>query len=116
LQGESLKKRNATTKIALAFAFVVCEQGGMDIKTLRTEMGLSQEGFATLLGLKSKGHVCDLERTGKASVRVALEIEALSAGAIPADRLNADVALVRSERRATVAKPATVIPMKGAAQ
>lgn len=76
--------------------FVMCEQWGMDIKTLRKNLGLSQEDFAPLIGLKSKSHVCVLENTGKTSVRVALEIERLSGGAIPAERLNEDVALIRT--------------------
>ena len=67
----------------------------MDITALRKELGLSQEAFAVRVGLKSKGHVSVLERTGSASLRVALEIERLSSGRIDAADLNPDVALVR---------------------
>lgn len=76
--------------------FGLCELYGMEITDLRKELGLSQEAFAALIGLKSKGHVSDLERTKSASVAVALEIERLSAGRIAADSLNRDVALVRA--------------------
>jgi len=67
----------------------------MDITSLRKELGLSQEAFAARVGLRSKGHVSTLERTGLASLRVALEIERLSEGRIDASTLNPDVALVR---------------------
>lgn len=70
----------------------------MDIVSLRKELGLSQEAFAARVGLKSKGHVSTLERTGVASVRVALAIERLSDGRIKAADLNPDVALVESFR------------------
>lgn len=70
----------------------------MDIVSLRKELGLSQEAFAARVGLKSKGHVSTLERTGVASVRVAIAIERLSGGRIKAADLNPDVALVESFR------------------
>jgi transcriptional regulator with XRE-family HTH domain len=75
--------------------FGLCEPLGMEITALRKELGLSQEAFAVRVGLKSKGHVSTLERTGAASLRVALEIERLSEGRINAADLNPDVALVR---------------------
>ena len=67
----------------------------MEIAALRKELGLSQEAFAVRVGLKSKGHVSTLERTGAASLRVAIEIDKLSGGRIPAGSLNPDVALVQ---------------------
>lgn len=73
----------------------MCKLLRMDITALRKELGLSQEAFAVRVGLKSKGHVSTLERTGAASLRVALEIERLSEGRINAADLNPDVALVR---------------------
>jgi len=68
---------------------------GEKIASLRKRLALSQEAFAARVGLASKGHVCNIE-SGKigASVRVALEIERLSDGEIPASDLNPDVALV----------------------
>lgn len=67
----------------------------MKVAELRKSMDLSQQAFADLLGLSSKSYVCELESTGKCSVRVALEIERLSKGKIKAQALNPDVALVR---------------------
>jgi DNA-binding transcriptional regulator YdaS (Cro superfamily) len=68
----------------------------MTVAELRKDkLGLSQEAFANLLGLASKSYVCELENTGRCSVRIALEIERLSEGQIPAETLNPDVKLVR---------------------
>lgn len=68
----------------------------MTIKELRESLGLTLDGFAAALGLSSKGHASDIERGMAPSVRVALEIERLSDGAIDASTLNADVARVRA--------------------
>lgn len=67
----------------------------MKIIDLRKDLGLTLEGFAGLLGLKSKGHVSDIENGAVPSVKVALEIERLSEGRINAADLNPDVARVR---------------------
>lgn len=67
----------------------------MKVSELRKSLSLSQQGFADLLGLSSKSYVCELENSGKCSVRVALEIERLSDGKISAETLNPDVKLVR---------------------
>lgn len=67
----------------------------MKVTELRKSLKLSQQAFADLLGLNSKSYVCELENTGKCSVRVALEIERLADGRIPAETLNPDVKLVR---------------------
>lgn len=78
------------------------------IAQLRKDLGLSQEQFAKRLGLKSKGHISDLERNGTTcSVEVALKIESLSEGRVPAASLNPDVALVE---RARGINPAEVRP------
>ncbi len=69
----------------------------MDIRSLRKELGLSLEAFGAEIGLKSRGQVHDLETGNRsASVSVALAIERLSNGRIPAESLNRDVALVRA--------------------
>src|SRR3546814_11390917 len=47
------------------------------IKDLRSEMGLTLEQFGQKVGL-SKSQMHEVERTGKASLRVALGIETLS--------------------------------------
>lgn len=71
----------------------------MTILELRSELGLSLEAFAKAVGLSSKGYAHALEQgTETCSVRVALEIERLSGGRIPARSLNADVALVETAR------------------
>lgn len=71
----------------------------MTISELRKELGLTLGEFAARLSLSSKGHAHDLE-TGRyrPSVRVALEIEAMSGGRIPAGAINPDVALVRASQ------------------
>ncbi len=56
---------------------------------------LSQEGFARLLGLRSKGHICDIERTDRCAPSVALEIEKISKGAINAAEISPAVARIR---------------------
>lgn len=70
----------------------------MTITDLRRKLGLSQEEFAKALGLTSKSHVSVMESTGRCSVRIALEIERLSQGEIPAATLNTDVELVEQAR------------------
>lgn len=67
----------------------------MKVSELRKSLGLSQQAFADTLGLSSKSYVCELEISGKCSVRIALEIERLSKGEIAAETLNPDVKLVR---------------------
>lgn len=59
-------------------------------------MKLSLDQFGELIGLSSKGQVSQIERDNRCSVPVALEIERLSAGRLPADTLNPHVAAVRS--------------------
>lgn len=70
----------------------------MKISELRKSLNLSQEAFAQEVGLTSKSYVSELEsaETPRCSVKVALAIEHLSDGAIPAESLNPDVGLVRS--------------------
>ena len=78
----------------------------LTIVELRKELGLSQEGFAEQVGLRSKGHLSQIERGNETpSVRVALEIERLSGGRIPAASLNADVALVDTFRAEAANEP-----------
>ena len=56
---------------------------------------LTLDEFARQLGLKSKGHLSDIERGGRCSVAIALAIEKHSGGLIDAAKLNSDVAAVR---------------------
>lgn len=71
----------------------------MTVNDLRVELGDSLEAFAARLGLKGKASAHEIEQKGRASVRVALEIERLSGGRIPADRLNHSIALTRQAAR-----------------
>ncbi len=69
------------------------------VAKLRKDLELTLAQFADAIGLKSKGQAKDIERTGRCSVKVALEIERLSNGRIPAASLNPDVGLVDAARR-----------------
>lgn len=70
----------------------------MTISEFRTQvLKITQAEFAQRLGLKSKGHVCDIERENKCSPKLALEIERLSEGLISAADISAAVRLVREE-------------------
>lgn len=85
--------------IALAQMFGMCKLLRMDIADLRKDLGLSQEAFAACLGLKSKGHLSQIERGEQTpSVRVALAIERISGGRVLAADLNPDVAMVERFR------------------
>lgn len=71
----------------------------MELVDFRKAQRLSQEDLARKLGLSSKGYVSQLERGEiTCSVKLALEIEALSEGAVPARSLSPDVALVEDAR------------------
>lgn len=70
----------------------------MDISDLRAELGLSLEEFAKTLGLQSKSHAHAIESKNRCSVSMALKIEGLSGGRIPASSLNDDVGLVERAR------------------
>lgn len=71
----------------------------MDLRAFRESHGLSLAKLALMLGLKSKGHLSDVEN-GRASpsIRVALQIEAWSGGAVRAVDLLAreDAALLEA--------------------
>lgn len=73
----------------------------MDLKTLRTDMTLSQQALAERLGV-GKSYICMIEKGQEAgrpvrvSMRLAFKIEQLSKGAIPATTLNPDIAMVEA--------------------
>lgn len=75
----------------------------MELATLRRKRGLSQEALANVLGLKSKGHISDIERADsgrRPSLQLALKIEKWSDGLIRAESLNPiGVELVSSRPR-----------------
>lgn len=83
--------------------FAMCEQEGManpsvtPIAMLRKALGLTLEDFGDRIGLKSKGQVSEIEKTGRCSPEVALQIEALSNFEIDAGSLNAVVASARRQ-------------------
>lgn len=64
------------------------------IADLRAEMDLTLAEFGQLIGL-SKSQMHEVERTGRASLRVALALEQLSSRRIDAARLNDDVRQAR---------------------
>ena len=86
--------RIANTPLAIMLA--ICEHWRMQIADLRNELGLSLEAFAAALGLKSRGQAYDLEQGRRyPSIAVALKLETLSGGRIPASSVNKEVALVQ---------------------
>lgn len=70
----------------------------LTIRDLRAELNLTLEEFALRIGVKSRGYASMIERGGPCSVVVALAIEELSGGRIPAAVLSPDVALVDAAR------------------
>lgn len=66
----------------------------LSISDLRAELGLTLAELGEKVGL-SKSQMHDAERTGRASLRVAIELESLSDGRIDAARLNDDVRKAR---------------------
>jgi DNA-binding XRE family transcriptional regulator len=73
---------------------------GPEIQSLRKSLGLSQQGFAEIVGLTSKSHVSDIERGASCSPSVALAIERLSEGRIPAVSLSRSLANVLAAQSA----------------
>lgn len=67
---------------------------GEAVTALRKALGLSQQAFAESVGLRSKGHVCDIEAGKGCSPEVAFAIERLSNGSIPAASLSRTLAAV----------------------
>lgn len=87
----------------LVIWFVMCEPEQMVKSALtkwREDRGLSLDDAAAQFGIKSKGYLSEIERGGRCSVAVALEIERVTHGTILASSLNPDVALVDKARRA----------------
>ena len=58
-----------------------------DLAAYRRTLRLSQEQFAAELGMRSKGHISNIEKGSPAGLRLALKIEAHSRGLVPADGL-----------------------------
>lgn len=67
----------------------------MTIIEYRKALGLTQEAFGALFGLKSKGQVSEIERTNRCSPEVALAIEVHSNQQIDAATLNGVVDAAR---------------------
>ena len=75
----------------------------------RKHKGLTLEEVATQLGLRSKGHVSDIESGAQSpSLRLALQIEAWSGGEVSAASLLSpeDADLLAHHRRLSAAQPA----------
>ena len=77
---------------------------GMRIIQYRKSLGLNQEAFGALFGLKSKGQISEIERSNRCSPEVALAIEAHSAFRVDAAALN-DVVLA-ARRQAPIEEAA----------
>ena len=72
------------------------EVWAMDLLSYRTSRKLSQEQAARELGIKSAGHLSEIERhKTPAGSALALRIETWSGGAVPADSLSPTVAQIR---------------------
>ncbi|MCZ4109556.1 helix-turn-helix transcriptional regulator [Brevundimonas diminuta] len=68
---------------------------GSTLRNARKRLELSQEELARRVGLKSKGHLSDIERDKDVpSLRVALALERETG--VPAETLSPDVALARA--------------------
>jgi transcriptional regulator with XRE-family HTH domain len=82
----------------------MCEQGRMseqsELTKWRSSKGWTLDEAASQFGIKSKGYLSEIERGGRCSVAVALEIERVTEGAIPASSLNPDIALIDKARAA----------------
>jgi len=68
----------------------------------RNQRGISQQQLADALGIRSKGHISNIESGFEpAGMRLALQIEAWSDGAVPADSLLSedDAKLLANHRR-----------------
>lgn len=72
----------------------------MTISEYRKSLGLSQEAFAALFDLKSKGQISEIEKANRCSPELALAIEAHADGAVDASSLNAVVAKAREQAAA----------------
>jgi transcriptional regulator with XRE-family HTH domain len=82
----------------------MCEQERMseqsELTKWRASKGWTLDEAASQFGIKSKGYLSEIERGGRCSVAVALEIERVTEGAIPASSLNPDIALIDKARAA----------------
>ena len=81
----------------------------LTIASLRAELGLTLADFGERIGL-SKSQTHDAEATNRTSLRVAVEIEALSEGRIDAADLNDDV---RKARHGIAITPSSAPPATG---
>lgn len=66
----------------------------MTITDYRSKHGLSLAAFGALIG-KSKPHVHEIERTGRCSAELAMDIERVTSGAVDAATLNDAIASAR---------------------
>lgn len=57
---------------------------------------MTLEQLAGQLGLRSKGHLSEIEGSNRCASRIALAIEGLSGGAVDAASLNDDIAAARA--------------------
>lgn len=81
-------------------------EGNLTVRDVRRQLGMTQAEFARRVGLRSAGHISDIENGAKCSVKVALAIEELSGGLINASNVSDDVALVLASRNLPAARDA----------
>lgn len=67
------------------------------IAALRVDLVMTQEAFGSALGLKSKGHVSEIERSNRCSPEIALAIEALSDNRLDAALLSPVIEAARKK-------------------
>jgi transcriptional regulator with XRE-family HTH domain len=68
----------------------------MTITEYRKARGLTMEEFGALIG-RSKGHMSEIENTGRCSAKLALAIERATSGQVDAASLNDEIADARKQ-------------------
>jgi transcriptional regulator with XRE-family HTH domain len=72
----------------------------MELSEFRKGLGLSQAECAKALGLKSKGYICEIEKSKRAPLVLAFKIERWTGGKVKAASLNPAAAEIARGRAA----------------
>lgn len=87
------------------------ETASQSLKQWRAANGITLSAAIDMFGMNSKGYLSDIENGKRpAPLALALEIERVTGGAVPAATLSPDVALVEAAR---AAKPVPAIAAAG---
>ncbi|PZU59804.1 MAG: hypothetical protein DI547_04835 [Sphingobium sp.] len=78
----------------------------MTITEYRKSLGLSQEAFGALFGIRSKGYVSEMEKENRCSPEIALAIEEHSDHSVNAGDVNSIIARARGITRTHGTDPA----------